>query len=363
MFLPEKSVTTLLVVIFLALSVPLIVFCFSTQAPRTSLEPAYATRSVPERLAHWQARIREVGGEQAYSELAEVISTYAPHYQHDEVHLFGDALYRVHSISGVSVCDGRFGYACFHAFMIRALIESGASEAQQLYNVCLDTLGESSRECEHGIGHGLLALLKEEATDADLQKALATCETLQPPSHPISGCAGGVFMEFLVKSMASGSIEPREFTDARALDPCSTLTNSPHLASCFYWLPVWWMLATPERAQDPLIAEKMGAWCREAPTEEATKSCVKGVANRMQLLTNEQPALTYERCAAVTKDPELRYVCQTHAARRFTYYFPLNEALVACMGLPQSKELECRTQATNDSQLILKDRAQPEHGQ
>ncbi len=315
----------------------------------------YAVLVLDEKIQYWTGRIHASGADKAYAELAIVIEMYPSQYQHDEVHIFGDVLYRTEGLRGISTCDGRFGYACFHSFMIRALAEGGAASSQQLYDICRQTLGASSPECEHGIGHGLLATIKNDATIEDLSVALSACDHLDPPSHPISGCAGGVFMEYLVKSMASGGIDPRILTKDNILEPCGSLRIDGYLSSCMYWLPMWWMLASPERNLDEVMAAKMGGWCVKAPSPDSLTACIKGVANRMQLLTNEQPALTEKICSMVTTDAALRYTCHTHAARRFTYYFSLQDALIACSGLPPKEEASCRIQATEESRLIRAD--------
>ncbi len=333
-----------------------LILCIPQTAPPLEAS-AYTALSVSERVEYWHSRIAQVGGTHAYSELAETIEAYTPNYQHDEAHLFGDALYRTQSVAGVSVCDGRFGYACFHAFMIRALLEQGALQAQQFYDICERSLGTSSPECEHGIGHGLLALKKGDVTLTELQDALSVCSHLEPPpTNLVSGCVGGVFMEYLVKSMASGDIEPRVLTADNTTDPCTSLRESIYIPSCMYWLPLWWMLASPERNLDEAMAARMGAWCMEAPSPDSLTACIKGVANRIQLLTDEQPALTEKICHIVTKDAALRYTCHTHAARRFTYYFSLQDSLIACSGLPRKEEAACRIQATEESRQIRSDR-------
>lgn len=111
---------------------------------------------------------------------------------------------------------------------------------------------------------------------------------------------------------------------------------------------MWWMEADPERTDDEKMAKKMGTWCKQMPGgRETYVSCIEGIANRIQLLTNEDPLKTAAICALITDDPNIRYLCQEQSARRYTIYYPLSTALNACEGLGELPLVEkCKESAT-----------------
>ncbi len=153
---------------------------------------SYQAFSVEEKSAYWKGRIAAVGGTKAYDELAYLARDLITTKQHSEGHIFGKALYLVEGLAGVAVCDTRFMYSCFHSFMTQAILSEGVTAAQILHEACRASLGYRSENCEHGVGHGIQSM---HAYDfAGLKKSLDVCGALTPPSHPVAGCAGGVFM-------------------------------------------------------------------------------------------------------------------------------------------------------------------------
>jgi len=327
--------------------------------PKSPTRPALdlAVMSFDEKNAYWESRIRIVGGPAAYREIAEAIKEYPVVYeQHGEVHVFGDALYRVEGLKGIATCDGRFLYACFHAFSIRGVQELGTDGVQQLYDACREALGETSSQCEHGIGHGLLGILEsDEYTTSELLQALAVCNSLTPQSDPTFGCAGGVFMEFGVHSMNTGTAAPRQFRSEIALEPCVSIPDG-YLKSCVFWQPTWWIQSHPDRRNHTLMARKMGEWCLQfSASKSVIENCFNGIGNQIQRLTEDTPSQTAAICSAATSDSNLLYTCHTRSAKRFTFYHSLAESLRACDGLPEHGAEACRTEAKSETEQRRRD--------
>jgi hypothetical protein len=188
-------------------------------------------------IAHWKERIETVGGPQAYQENADAIRNLPRTVQHDKTHVFGDALFGALGIDGISVCDGRFSYACFHAFSIAGIQDMGLGNIEKMRDACTGALSQSTVfECYHGIGHGILGSIASspfEYTERELQKALDICHSFVPGK----GCTGGVFMEYNLRSMNSGHVNPRPFEEKYAVEPCKRVGED--MSSCVYWLPMW----------------------------------------------------------------------------------------------------------------------------
>jgi len=316
------------------------------------MKKAFEALSTAEKLEHWQERIQKVGASAAYRELDESIHHFGSGRRHTEAHIFGEALYSTEGLQGMATCDSRFTYGCFHSFVLQAVLEEGTVATQKLYEGCKSALGPVSDNCEHGIGHGIMSTF--EYNIEGLKKALVICDSLSPPSHIVAGCAGGVFMEYGVRSMVNeGSTDMRPFVLEEVLEPCTSLSE-PYLGSCAHWQTQWWISTAPERDDDVEMATKMGAWCKQMPGgERAYILCLEGIARRMISLTNGKPEKTAEFCARVTSDPDYQYKCQVMSAKRFAYYYPLTKAIRACDDLPPAQLATCQERTTAEDKWLL----------
>lgn len=307
--------------------------------------------SAEEKLAYWETRVQERGGSAAYRELGEAIHHFGTVRQHIEGHLFGKALYNIEGLNGVATCDNRFMYACYHAFMGQAIWRENVGVAQKLYDACRTTLGSESKNCEHGLGHGVMGTFEYDIDG--LKKALAACDALSPPSHMVAGCHGGVFMEYSLRFVGNeGAVDMRPFTPREILEPCSSLSE-PYLGSCAHWQTQWWIMAAPDKKDGLKMAKNMGAWCAKMPGgKPAYRLCLEGIARRMKSLTGGKPEKTAEFCTAVTST-DYQYSCQAMSAKRFAYYYPLSKAILACDGLPSDQLKICRDRATAEDKRLL----------
>lgn len=323
----------------LAVALAAIAFVTIGASFAVDIPPSPTAFSFDERREFWEKRIADIGGERAYRELAASVANLPTLTQHHESHAFGNALYAVEGLRSVSVCDNRFVYGCFHAFAIKGIVNEGVESIHAMNTACHAVLGKSVHQCQHGIGHGILATIGYSLDD--LKETLRLCGTLEN-SDSLYGCNGGALMEYSLHGMLEENAPPPILRDDRdAVEPCTRLTE-PYLTPCAYWQNQWWVAA---RSSDDKreLARDMGRWCTLLPGGEAAlEACIMGVANKMQYLTDEDASKTHAICSLVSTNARHRYVCQKESAGRFLYYHPLSTALQACAGLSTNEERECR---------------------
>ncbi len=318
--------------VLIALSMALIAVCLYAGAiyPHLGSVVDLKGMSYAQKLMHWQSRIKDVGGSATYEEFAKSVRSLIANQQHIESHIFGEALYQVEGISGVRVCDDRFEYGCFHAFMTQAIRSGGIDSVQLLSDACSKSV--TPFQCRHGIGHGILNAIGY--TTADVQKALAVCKSLKPSTDQVRGCSGGLFMEYLMRFMqGEGDYIPMRGDPKHPLQPCASIKDIGDRSACVYWQPMWWMFVF-HNADDIAMAKKMGAWCKLMPGDASVyRWCVRGIATNIQFLTNDDPDKTVKICDAIATDPVTRFDCQITAGAHFSYFRPLSFAKRACRGL------------------------------
>jgi len=303
-----------------------------------------STMTHDEKVSHWKNRIETTSDDHAYQEFKASAPSVQPNEVHWELHIFSDALYDLEGLGAIETCDTQADYACFHAVMIRAVDEYGASGAGKLYGVCIEQLGEYAHECLHGIGHGLLSLFGYSMDG--LARAVDICDDYPDPNPRMAkyGCTSGAVMEFNMHTMNSGAETPRPFSFDIALEPCLSMESRENREACTFWQPQWWIASL--KHEPPLtMAKHIGELCR-AMNENDTKMyhvCVQGIGNRISSVIDFDPSRTAEICLAIDPDPEARFVCHRATAFRFSRYFPLEKAATACDGLSKSESDRCRT--------------------
>ena len=243
-----------------AIAVVILIGLSSGVATPALTHAAYDTLPVEQRPRYWAERIAAIGGPVAYREFVAMVEPYPTPLRHMNAHFFGVALYETEGPSGITVCDGRFVYGCFHAFAIRAVELGGMDAAREIYSRCGDVLGKTAEQCEHGVGHGILGTIGYGAQDLD--EALRVCDALGQDHDAVEGCAGGVFMEYGIRGMLGlGTDVVRPFAPESALEPCQSLSDRRYLSTCAYWIPMWWTEVAPHRDEPTRLAGTMGAWC------------------------------------------------------------------------------------------------------
>jgi hypothetical protein len=301
---------------------------------------------------YWKHRIVRIGPDKAYEELALLIAGSPPERQHIAAHAFGAALYDVEGEQGLSTCDARFSYGCYHEFLGRAIASLGLGVVGRLNQGCIDSLKESPLSCQHGIGHGVLAAIGYD--EASLRKALAICEDL-PYNDPIGGCYGGVFMEYNMRTMLGDRASLRPLQDGEPLYPCDVL-GSEYLPACYFGLPQWWLL-TWEQAHGTEApgTPSTGALCDKAGSSALVRTCYEGMGTMVALEAGFDPEKAKELCRLSSRDEKRQLYCRSYAATSITLSTPTMDGngTAVCDGLVGADQAYCLSYATNKANLAF----------
>lgn len=261
----------------------------------------------------WQTRIAEIGGSQAYEEMATLVlqASDSSSDQHLVAHKFGIALYRELGLDGAGVCDNRFSSGCLHEFVGHAMAEHGFKVLELLRDACIEVNGFP---CLHSLGHGIVATLGYEVPD--VSQALSICEDLSPEGWRYD-CGRGVFMEFNVRTILGLQAESRPLGNGY-FDPCPQFQGGKFDA-CVYALPQWWrtllvgkdVLVEGGVDPDPSIFQELGSRCA-SPGGRASDVCYAGIGAVAAIDVGSSPEQREELCDALPE--EGRSLCKTHAA-------------------------------------------------
>lgn len=218
-----------------------------------------------EETRYWIDVIQDVGGVAAYQHFDEKYANKEINFTHDLAHSFGEALYKVEGIDGVSVCDSNHGFGCYHSFFGWALLDNGLDVITDLDEACIAVYGEKGLGCQHGIGHGVLAELGSE----NLRDSLEACSTLNWQG-PVGGCTSGVFMEYNFSSM--GTRHLRDYVPGETHFPCTDVPEK-YRQACYFEQPAWWV---------QIVNQDYGAvgkFCAEVEDENQREMCYRGAGN------------------------------------------------------------------------------------
>lgn len=254
--------------------------------------------------------------------------------QHLAAHVFGEALYAKGGEALFSVCDGEFGFGCFHGFTGAALAERGEGILPALDASCVEEYGLQGTGCFHGLGHGLVSYFGYEH-DA-LERALSLCETLSW-KKPMSGCSDGVFMEYNFRTMEEDPAKRyRAYSFEERLEPCASLTRYP--LSCYFGLSAWWITALPESESLP---KELGMHCRSVAKDTNRQACFRGIGYGIAPHVAFDPKQGAEFCDDAASDEE-RLWCREGLAWSL-FSDPAKRSLTdqACEGLG-AEESQCK---------------------
>lgn len=298
-----------------------------------------------ERVALWQDYIEQHGGEEAYTFLVENLE--ARHLngidRHVFGHLFGEALYATESIEGFPICDKRTEYGCLHEIVSRALIERGLDAAYTLNELCIEAFGGLSYNCQHGIGHGLMA--NTLYSQADRDSALATCSKL-PQNNFHSACNSGVFMEYMLHTSLGDANNPVFPYRGDFLEPCRGLSSDMLAGACTMRLPDWWMETILSISTDPRTTEALGKYCVRASIELGINDslCFGGIGNSLILQDEYNPESVIAACESASSDPEDRFWCKKVAAKHLLDGTTLERALRVCASMDGVYKTQCESE-------------------
>lgn len=255
--------------------------------------------------------------------------------QHTAAHLFGEVLYEKKGLEGLSVCDGSFGFGCFHTLIGLAIADHGTGVVKDLDAACITAYGPGGTGCFHGLGHGLLSYFGYTNIGAD--RALSLCGTLSW-QRPLGGCADGVFMEYNFRTMeADPSKQYRPFTEADTYEPCLSL--SMYAEGCYFGLPAWWATALPN---DTSLPARLGALCEGVATGDLKRSCYRGIGYGILPVIEFEATRGESFCDATAKG-EARVWCREGLAWAF-YADPATREQaegICSTHLSESEALQC----------------------
>jgi hypothetical protein len=290
-----------------------------------------------------------VGGKAAYQEFAQSVADLPENDQHTHAHEFGAALYGVEGLSGISVCDERFAQGCFHEFIGEAVIAHGFGIVRTLSEKCAAAIAPDSYFCQHGIGHGLLALSGYD--EASLKKALAQCPLLVT-NDPLNGCYTGIFMEYYERDVLEGNDSPRPVEHKDWFAPCSDLSGETSRWVCFYSLPRWWhQIYIHQGGQsESAVLANMSALCMKAAQPDQIDICFSGIGHVIPTTVGYKGQASATACERATSDPRYRLLCKADAASDLLVEQLPQEALAACNGLSGASLTYCDAYATRPDQ-------------
>lgn len=250
----------------------------------------------------WEEYIATHGAQEAYATFSETIQSEAFGLQHEKAHIFGGALYAQEGMQGLVVCDSQFDYGCFHEFLGKAIAENGIDSLPDLNDTCITILGDNAGYCQHGIGHGIQSYYGYK--EKDLIDSLALCDAL-PENDPVGGCAGGVFMEYNLRTMLGDERVIRD--DTSMLAPCDSLTGWQQ-KSCYFWQPQWWyeqFINEGDISIEELFVE-LGRRCDIVSDKDLRNFCYQGIGNLMQARGGDNDPVF---CDIVSEKQENRALC------------------------------------------------------
>jgi hypothetical protein len=300
--------------------------------------------------AHWQARIGAIGGKAAYGEFAQSVAALSPELQHQSAHTFGGALYETEGTKGLSVCDIRFSYGCFHEFLGRAISALGLGVVPMLNQGCVDALGTDSLSCQHGIGHGVLAYLGY--SNVDLKQALGICHDL-PYNDPIGGCYGGVFMEYNLQIMLGKDAQIRQVKNSDMQFPCDSI-GPAYQPACLFWQPQWWHQTMRQNtADEDAIFKQMGKYCDQVEAPELIRQCYEGIGNIVPPSANFDGTRAAQLCQYTSSEPLHQLFCKSLAANSLFVggAGAKGDAQAVCAGLTGAPLSYCSAYARNEANI------------
>lgn len=274
---------------------------------------------------YWEQRISKIGAEEANIEFSESMKGLSANQQHSGAHSFGGALYDMGG-DVFSICDSQFAYGCLHEFVTDSVIEEGFESIAVLNQGCLEKPGRESGFCQHGIGHGIAAILGYELKD--LKKALVFCyENL--PNGELSGCYGGVFMEYNLRTVLSGDVENRPVLD-NTIDPCDKL-GERFQPACAFWATQWWLQAIYKGEATEDTFSGMGNNCRAIDiNQDVRDACFAGVGNFSGIESDFNLTRAKELCAAATMSDRESLFCSSYMKKRIKAEKDLHGAQPRC---------------------------------
>lgn len=254
-----------------------------------------------------------------------------PLLTHNISHWVGERLYKDLGVDGVTICDDKFNYGCYHGFYGRAFSQEGDGLIGDAEEACLRLTSMTAMGgCIHGIGHGIVAYYGY--TFDDLERSLILCDTLGNPGNQ-EGCYNGAFMEYNTRTMQGSQAVVRPLEKNNVLDPCPKLVDSRHQEACYLELPSWWVsLGMPLNG--------FFANCDKIGEISQKEICVSGIARMSPVILNFAVGKVGEYCLSLPD--KYIYACAIKSGEVMLTNHSLNVHSI-CAIMEGSNLVDCQT--------------------
>ena len=177
-------------------------------------------------------------------------------------------------------CGGGFT----HGVVENALADA-KDPSREMLRLCAPNQDGS---CWHGIGHGLMF-----ANEMDPDSSNTQCDKA-PSRYLANRCGEGVYMQLFSPDLAAHHAggDPTLARDPeRAMRQCAR-TRATYRANCWFYAPIVWLTANPERFIDGI------SWCAQARPKSAAEMCAKGMGSRAVKYHPDDLRIAATTCAA-----------------------------------------------------------------
>ena len=282
-------------------------------------------------IAFWEKRIAQVGPAQAYNEIDTYMQDADASATHAAAHTFGGALFLYMGLPGISICDDRFIYGCYHQLTAEAIVQGGLESVALLGSLC-----ENNIQCLHGIGHGILVYVGN--STSTLPDAITQCS--QVPTHDqFSGCLGGVFMEFFLRTMSGEEHGVPRPVALNPFTPCDTLSREASL-TCYYWQAQSWKSGRQHMESPEGLFRRMGSLCKTLGEAESLY-CFAGIGAATISFSEYSPATIRTLCDESSAVLQERAMCRSSAGKALSGSLTLEESVRVCTGLAPAAHTAC----------------------
>ena len=252
---------------------------------------------------------------------------------HEFAHIIGNEIYRQRGLNGITMCDDKFAFGCYHGVTEQMLLDTGRDSVRMIQDECTAVFppqhSMNYTGCIHGMGHGLFAW-----ENLDANKAVEDCDMLDSMYRPY--CYEGVFMEHV------SSVLKNQIDENNPWLFCSAFNESYHRFCAKYQVHIFerfnWNLSQ--------IAEA----CSIAPSVAMKEPCFSSIGFSAAQGSRGNIEKIKQTCSAIF-DEDGYNTCITYAAVEtvFQEYAGWKEiSLALCDNLANPDKNKC-LDAVNDT--------------
>lgn len=234
----------------------------------------------------WSDLIVEHGTSTSMQALTQAAAHENSGDQYHAARAFGEALWMSQGEKGLDTCLTALRYGCQHGFMIAAIVAEGEERAHSLNEWCL-LQGPLTRQCQHGIGHGLTRYFGEGV--AHLPRALAACAALPLTryTNAIDSCMWGATMEYYDNHPPTSA--------PLTLSVCDVLERD-YQSSCAFTAARWFRIHTKATDMNERYTI-IGAACKTGTSREMRLACFAGAGAQATQSASFDPNTTRALCS------------------------------------------------------------------